>query len=82
LKITDVSEMRTASIIYLKKDAVRTSETSVIFNVTTWRYVSEESKLNIVQFSNSELRDPEAVRSEAKLLMAWKLRSWVQIPLR
>jgi hypothetical protein len=28
-------------------EAVRTSETSANFNVTTWRYIPEDSKLNI-----------------------------------
>jgi hypothetical protein len=42
----DVSEVRTASIIALMMHAVRTSETSVNFNVTTRRYISEDSKLH------------------------------------
>jgi hypothetical protein len=29
-------------------EAVRTSETSVNFNVTTWRYIPEDSKLHDV----------------------------------
>jgi hypothetical protein len=48
--LTDVSEVRTASviraIIALMMEAVRTSETSVHFNVTTRRYIQEESKLH------------------------------------
>jgi hypothetical protein len=44
MKLVDVSEMRTASIITLM-EAVPTSETSVSFNVTTWRYISENCKL-------------------------------------
>jgi hypothetical protein len=36
---TYVSEVRTASIIALKMEAVRTSETSVNFNVTKRRYI-------------------------------------------
>jgi hypothetical protein len=45
LKLTDVSEERTASIIALMMEAVRTSETSVDFNITTRRYIPEDSKL-------------------------------------
>jgi hypothetical protein len=45
LNLTDVSEVRTSSIIALLTEAVRTSETSVNFNVTTLRYIPEESKL-------------------------------------
>jgi hypothetical protein len=46
---TDVSDVRTASIIRainaLMLEAVRTSETSVNFNVTTRRYNPEDSEL-------------------------------------
>jgi hypothetical protein len=42
LKLTDVSEVCTASIIALIMEAVRTSETSVNFNVTTRRYIPED----------------------------------------
>jgi hypothetical protein len=44
LKLTDVSEMCTASITALMMGAVRTSETSVNFNVTTCRYIPKDSK--------------------------------------
>jgi hypothetical protein len=45
--LTDVSEVRAASIIIaLMIEAVRTSETSVNFNVTTRRYIPEDSKLH------------------------------------
>jgi len=47
---TDVSEVRTASIIRaiisLMMEAVHTSETSVYFSVTTWHYIAEDSKLH------------------------------------
>jgi hypothetical protein len=49
MKFTDVSEVRTASMIgaiALIMEAVGTSETSVNFNVTTWRYIPEDSKLH------------------------------------
>jgi hypothetical protein len=49
MKFTDVSEVRTASIIgaiAMIMEAVGTSETSVNFNVTTWRYIPEDSKLH------------------------------------
>jgi hypothetical protein len=51
LKLTDVSDVRTASIIrammaHCPDDEVRTSETSVNFNVITWRYIPEDPKLH------------------------------------
>jgi hypothetical protein len=45
LKLTDVSEVRTASIISTI-EAVRTFETSVNFNVTTRHDIPEDSKLH------------------------------------
>jgi hypothetical protein len=46
LKLIDVSEVHTASIIIaLMMEGVRTSETLVNFNVTTRRYIPEGSKL-------------------------------------
>jgi hypothetical protein len=52
LKLTDVSAVLTACIIRamiaLMIEAVRTSETSVNFNVTTRRYIPEDSKLLIL----------------------------------
>jgi hypothetical protein len=51
LKLTDISEVRTASIA-LMMEAVRTSETSVNFNVTTRRYIPEDSKLHIRHHEN------------------------------
>jgi hypothetical protein len=47
LTLADVSEVRIASIIIimiLMMEEVRTSETSVNFNVITRRYISEDSK--------------------------------------
>jgi hypothetical protein len=47
--MTNVSELRTASIraiIALMMEVLRTSETSVNFNVTTRRYIPDDSKLN------------------------------------
>jgi hypothetical protein len=41
LKLTNVSEVRIASKGSEIMEAVRTSEMSVIFNVTTRRYISE-----------------------------------------
>jgi hypothetical protein len=49
LNLTDVSEVRTASIIRsiaLMMEAVRTFESSVNFNVTTQPYIPENSKLH------------------------------------
>jgi hypothetical protein len=40
--LTDVSEVCIASIITLMMEAVRTSETSVSINLTTWRYIPED----------------------------------------
>jgi hypothetical protein len=41
-----VTVQLTTSIIILMMEAVRTSETSVNFNVTTLRYIPEDSKLH------------------------------------
>jgi hypothetical protein len=46
LKLTDVSEVCTAFIIRAMMEAVRTSETSVNFDVAMRCYVPEESKLH------------------------------------
>jgi hypothetical protein len=46
LKLTDVSEVFIASIIALIMEAVLTSEMSVYFDVTTWRYVPEDSEVH------------------------------------
>jgi hypothetical protein len=59
-KSTDVSELRTASIIREMNDefinlimeAVSTSETSVNFNVNTRRYIPEDSKLHTLRREN------------------------------
>jgi hypothetical protein len=51
--LTDISEVHTASIIRaislitLMMETVRTSETLVSNNLTTWRYIPEDSKLQI-----------------------------------
>jgi hypothetical protein len=45
LKWTDVSEVRTASIITFLMEAVRISETPVYFKKTTPRYLPEDSHL-------------------------------------
>jgi hypothetical protein len=43
LKLKDVSEVHTASInSVMMMEAVCTSEMSVTFNVTTWRYIPED----------------------------------------
>jgi hypothetical protein len=41
LKKVDLLEVRTASVITLMMEAVRTSETLVYFIVATWRYIPE-----------------------------------------
>jgi hypothetical protein len=43
--LTDVSEVRTTSVIALIMVAVRTSETSVNIYLTTRQYIPEDSKL-------------------------------------
>jgi hypothetical protein len=53
LKLIDVSEVRTASIIReminaLMKEAIR----SVNINFTIWRYISEDYKLHICRREN------------------------------
>jgi hypothetical protein len=45
LKLTDVSEVST-DFIALMMEAIRISETSVNFNVTTWHYIPGDSKLH------------------------------------
>jgi hypothetical protein len=50
LKLTDVSEVRIASIIALMAKAVLATETSVNFNVTTLCYIPEDSKLQFQGF--------------------------------
>jgi hypothetical protein len=54
LKLTNVSGVRTASIIRAINgdETVRTSETSVNFNVITRRYIPEESKLQTRRCEN------------------------------
>jgi hypothetical protein len=53
LKFADVSEVLTAFIIIaLIMEAVRTSETSVNFNVNTRRYIPEDSKLHVRRREN------------------------------
>jgi hypothetical protein len=53
--LTNVSEVRTASIIRAKNIAVRTSETSVSIYLTTRQYIPEESKLYTVLLYQSPL---------------------------
>jgi hypothetical protein len=36
-------------VIALVMEAVRTSETSVNFNLPTWRYIPEDSKLHVTE---------------------------------
>jgi hypothetical protein len=48
LKYTDVSEVRTASIIRVVMEAVRTSETSVNSNETTQRCIPEDCILPVI----------------------------------
>jgi hypothetical protein len=57
LKLNNVSQVHTASIIRaiiiaLMEEAVRTSETSVNFNVTTRHYIPEDSKLYTCHHEN------------------------------
>jgi hypothetical protein len=42
--LTDVSEVRAASIIALMMEAARTSETSVNFQLRTRQYIPEDSE--------------------------------------
>jgi hypothetical protein len=59
--MTDVSEVRTASIIgAIMMEAVHTSEMSVNFNVTIWRYILENSTLHThhrenLKYHNSDI---------------------------
>jgi hypothetical protein len=53
----DISEVCTASIIRAwMMEAVRTSETSVTFNVATRRYIPEDSKLHTRRHGNLKSR--------------------------
>jgi hypothetical protein len=60
LKSIDVSEVHTVFIfradIALKMKTVRTSETSVDFNVTTRRYIPEDTKLYTLRRENLQSR--------------------------
>jgi hypothetical protein len=53
LKLIDVSDMRTASILRAMMEAVHTSEMYVSFNVTTRRYIPEVSKLKEITVSKT-----------------------------
>jgi hypothetical protein len=53
--LTEDSEMRTASIIALMMEAVRTSETSFNLNSTTRRYIPDDCKLQAKSRLNSPL---------------------------
>jgi hypothetical protein len=61
LKLTDVSEVRTVSIIALIMEAVRKSEMLVHFNVATRRYIPEGFKFvqicNIIRWPLSYKED-------------------------
>jgi hypothetical protein len=50
--LTDVSEVRTASIIALIMEAVRTSETSVNIYFITRQYNPEDTKLHTIRREN------------------------------
>jgi hypothetical protein len=53
--LTDVSEVRTASIIALMMAAVRTPETSVNIHLTTRQDIAEDSKLhNVTTLNNNK----------------------------
>jgi hypothetical protein len=77
LKLTDVSEVRTASIIRATIEAVRTSETFVKFNVTTRHYIPEDYKIRCLEsstfqvslsYSHRSLIDIDIVHILCKLL--------------
>jgi hypothetical protein len=85
LKLTDVSEVRTVSIIRAVMEAVRTSETSVNFNVAARRHISKDSKLCMYRFvvllfrklipleENRKLNDRQ--RSAMKLAVGWESKN-------
>jgi hypothetical protein len=50
--MTDVSEVRSTSIIALMMEAVRTCETSVNIYLTSRQYIPEDSKHNIRRREN------------------------------
>jgi hypothetical protein len=50
--LTDVSEVRAASIITLMMEAACTSETSVNIQLRTWQYIPEDSELHTHRHEN------------------------------
>jgi hypothetical protein len=72
LVLSDVSEVHTASIIIARMmEAVRTSETSVNTNLTTRRYIPEDSKLH------TRLR--ENLKSHKAFYNLRKLIGWFEL---
>jgi len=68
LKWTNVSEARTASITRATRtEAVSTSETSVNFDVTTLRYIPEDSKLHTHRRENLKSRKLYLVHVQREL---------------
>jgi hypothetical protein len=60
--MTDVSEVHTASIIRaMMMEAARTSETSVNLNVTTRRYIPEDSQLQNTLLYNMKLKEVDGL---------------------
>jgi hypothetical protein len=69
LKGTDISEVRPASIIRAMMEAVHTSETSVHFNVTIWRYNPEDYKPNMTWFVSLRLNESQIEIFDLKNLL-------------
>jgi hypothetical protein len=58
--LTDVLEVRIASIIRAVLEAVRTSETLVNIYLSVWQYIPEDSKLQLFMYlTNSVAPEPE-----------------------
>jgi hypothetical protein len=51
-------------------EAVRTSETSVKFNVTTWRYIPEDSELHTCRRENLKSHARDTYRQNSQIFLA------------
>jgi hypothetical protein len=68
IELTDVSEVRTASVIGYDDGGRRTSKMSVNFNVSSRRYIQEDSKFNNKGVRKHEVNEKFFCKSQNKLL--------------
>jgi hypothetical protein len=57
---TDISEVRTVSIVALTMEAARTSKTSIDIQLRTWQYIPEDSELHTRRCENLKSHKQEA----------------------